>query len=262
MIFCRGVSGFVTGCPCGVWGRGKSIPNKLVCKFDRMENSSSLSCKICIDSTCWYLLCISVCYIVILTSQTAFKLTLVLSSSISHRRHLYSNGPQFASMEWSLHLKSTKLPTWLHLSTFYTGLWTFRTMGHLKTQNRWLRLFVRSTFNWVLNYLPINTYVGVHIIMDGCDKISLIFPCPNNCAIKSQGINFIIDEAMLFPHMMTSSDRHIFYVTGGIHRSPVNSPQKGRSREALMFYFDLCLNKRLSKQWWGWWFDAPIMTSL
>ena len=165
MIFCRGVSGFVTGCPCGVWGRGKSIPNKLVCKFDRMENSSSLSCKICIDSTCWYLLCISVCYIVILASQTAFKLTWVLSSSISHRRHLYSNGPQFASMEWSLHLKSTKLPTWLHLlcwnltwnstSKFYTGLWTFRTMGHLKTQNRWLRLFVRSTF-------------------------SLIFPCPND----------------------------------------------------------------------------------
>ena len=21
--------------------------------------------------------------------------------------------------------------------------------------------------------------------------------------------------------------------------------------------FDLCLNKRLSKQWWGWWFETP-----
>ena len=23
-------------------------------------------------------------------------------------------------------------------------------------------------------------------------------------------------------------------------------------------YFDLCLNKRLSKQWWGWWFVMPL----
>ena len=22
-------------------------------------------------------------------------------------------------------------------------------------------------------------------------------------------------------------------------------------------FFDLCLNKRLSKQWWGWWFETP-----
>ena len=23
-------------------------------------------------------------------------------------------------------------------------------------------------------------------------------------------------------------------------------------------FFDICLNKRLSKQWWGWWFDTPM----
>ena len=22
-------------------------------------------------------------------------------------------------------------------------------------------------------------------------------------------------------------------------------------------FFDMCLNKRLSKQWWGWWFETP-----
>ena len=43
----------------------------------------------------------------------------------------------------------------------------------------------------------------------------------------------------------------------GIHRSPVNSPHKGQWRGALMFSFDLHLNKRLSKQWWGWWFETP-----
>ena len=70
----------------------------------------------------------------------------------------------------------------------------------------------------------------------------------------------------------------------GIHREPVNSPHKGPvTRKMLPFddvimllaicagnslvqspvtrsfdvFFDLCLNGRLSKQWWGWWFEAP-----
>ena len=37
----------------------------------------------------------------------------------------------------------------------------------------------------------------------------------------------------------------------GIHRSPVNSPHKGQWRGALMFSLIW-----LSKQWWGWWFEA------
>ena len=41
----------------------------------------------------------------------------------------------------------------------------------------------------------------------------------------------------------------------GIHRWPVNSPYKGKSSDV---FFDLCLNKRLSKQSWGWWFETPL----
>ena len=41
----------------------------------------------------------------------------------------------------------------------------------------------------------------------------------------------------------------------GIHRWPVNSPHKGQWRGALTF----SLNKRLSKQWWGWWFETPSL---
>ena len=33
----------------------------------------------------------------------------------------------------------------------------------------------------------------------------------------------------------------------GIHRSP----------QSFDVFFDLCLNKRLSKQLWGWWFETP-----
>ena len=43
----------------------------------------------------------------------------------------------------------------------------------------------------------------------------------------------------------------------GIHRSPVNSPHKGQWRVTLMISLICDLNKRLSKQLWGWWFETP-----
>ena len=42
----------------------------------------------------------------------------------------------------------------------------------------------------------------------------------------------------------------------GIHRSPVNSPHKGQLRGAVMISLTCALNKRLSKQTWGWWFET------
>ena len=57
--------------------------------------------------------------------------------------------------------------------------------------------------------------------------------------------------------MMAPSNGNVFRVTGTlcgeIQRSLVNSPHKGQWRGALMF----SLNKRLSKQSWGWWFETP-----
>ena len=41
-----------------------------------------------------------------------------------------------------------------------------------------------------------------------------------------------------------------------IQRSPVNFPHKGQSRGDLMFFFYQRLNKRLSKQSWGWWLET------
>ena len=43
----------------------------------------------------------------------------------------------------------------------------------------------------------------------------------------------------------------------GIHRSPVNSTHKGQWRGALMFSLICGLNKHLSKQSLGWWFETP-----
>ena len=42
-----------------------------------------------------------------------------------------------------------------------------------------------------------------------------------------------------------------------IHRSPVNSPHKWPVTRSFDVFFDLRLNKRLSKQSLGWWFEKP-----
>ena len=42
-----------------------------------------------------------------------------------------------------------------------------------------------------------------------------------------------------------------------IHRSPVDSPHKWPVTQSFDVFFDLPLNKRLSKQSWGWWFETP-----
>ena len=42
----------------------------------------------------------------------------------------------------------------------------------------------------------------------------------------------------------------------GIHRSPVNSRHKRPLTRSFDVFFDLRLNKLLSKQSWGWWFET------
>ena len=51
--------------------------------------------------------------------------------------------------------------------------------------------------------------------------------------------------------MMTSSNGIIFRVTGPLWR-PVT--------QSFDVFFDLRLNKRLSKQPWGWWFETPSLS--
>ena len=61
--------------------------------------------------------------------------------------------------------------------------------------------------------------------------------------------------------MMPSSNGNIFRVTGHFAgNSPV--PGEFRAQRPVMrsfdIFFDLRLNKRLSKQSWGWWFETPL----
>ena len=60
--------------------------------------------------------------------------------------------------------------------------------------------------------------------------------------------------------MMTSSNGNIFRVTGplcGEFTGTVEFPTQRPVTRSFDVFFDLRLNKRLSKQPWGWWFETP-----
>ena len=65
-------------------------------------------------------------------------------------------------------------------------------------------------------------------------------------------------DAGLFDHcMMTSPKGNIFRVTGplcGEFTGPGEFPTQRPVTRSFDVFFDLRLNKRLSKQSWGWWF--------
>ena len=59
--------------------------------------------------------------------------------------------------------------------------------------------------------------------------------------------------------MMTWSNGNIFRVTGrlcGEFTGPGEFPAQRPVTRSFDVFFDMCLNKRLSKQPWGWWFET------
>ena len=70
----------------------------------------------------------------------------------------------------------------------------------------------------------------------------------------------IMTPSYLFAHDYVIKWKHFpryWPFMRGIHRSPRNSPYKGQWRGSFMFSLICTLNKRLSKQSWGWWFETP-----
>ena len=60
--------------------------------------------------------------------------------------------------------------------------------------------------------------------------------------------------------MMTSSNGTIFRITGPLCGEFTGSGEFPAQRPVMRsfdVFFDLCLNKRLGKQPWGWWFETP-----
>ena len=60
--------------------------------------------------------------------------------------------------------------------------------------------------------------------------------------------------------MMTSSNGNIFHVSGPLcveFTGPGEFPTQKPVTQSFDVFFDLHLNKRLSKHPWGWWFETP-----
>ena len=77
-------------------------------------------------------------------------------------------------------------------------------------------------------------------------------------------LNFELDRNIFsgagLRNMMTSSNGNIFRVTGplcGEFTGPGEVPAQRSVTRSFDVCFDLLLNKRLSKQPWGWWFETP-----
>ena len=54
-----------------------------------------------------------------------------------------------------------------------------------------------------------------------------------------------------------NKDRMSIYTTNIMIDMMTSIPRTKASEAELWCFFDLRLNKRLSKQWWGWWFETP-----
>ena len=76
-----------------------------------------------------------------------------------------------------------------------------------------------------------------------------------------QSASFILWHLTHRHFMITSSNGDIFRVTGplcGEFTGPGEFPTQRPVTRSFDVFFDLRLNKRLSKQPWGWWFETPL----
>ena len=88
-----------------------------------------------------------------------------------------------------------------------------------------------------------------------------------NCAVSILRLHLLINNAASEADgnrngdstvMMTSSNGNIFRVTGPLCREFTGHRWIPRTvTRSFDVYFDPRLNKRLSKQSWGWWFETP-----
>ena len=84
-----------------------------------------------------------------------------------------------------------------------------------------------------------------------CIDSKTIWPTGTRCPQKGS-VYYLV-------YMMTSSNGNIFRVTGplcGEFTGPCEFPAQRPVTRSFGVFVDLHPNKRLSKQWWGWWFQT------
>ena len=109
------------------------------------------------------------------------------------------------------------------------------------------------------------TWIRNYILMKRWDVITFLALTStaslwNRRWIRTWVNNYITWRIEEFNNIMTSSNGNIFRVTGplcGEFAGPGEFPTQRPVTRSFHVFFDLRLNKRLSKQPWGWWFETP-----
>ena len=98
------------------------------------------------------------------------------------------------------------------------------------------------------------------------ERLDQIHVTPNILMISQGGyLWLILIETCMKYLMMTSSNGNIFRVTGPLCGEFTGRrwiPSQRPVTRSFDVFFDLRLNKRLSKQSWGWWFETPSRSLL
>ena len=121
-------------------------------------------------------------------------------------------------------------------------------------------VFVRGLYRWPVDYihkeLVVRKFPFDDVIMEGRFILKTQYHCwwwPGDG--RSEDIN--THGITWWRHQIEIISVVLALFLRGIYRSQVNSPHKGQWRRALMFSLIRALNKRFSKQVWGWWFETP-----
>ena len=83
--------------------------------------------------------------------------------------------------------------------------------------------------------------------------------CFNFWTLSKNCMFWAIQQLVITKFIMTSSNGNIFRVSGplcGEFTGPGDFPTQGPVTRSFDVFFDLRLNKPLSKQSWGWWFET------
>ena len=103
--------------------------------------------------------------------------------------------------------------------------------------------------------LPSNTQTKYWFL-----RISKSLDLPEYTMSNTRQLYKKFNSAKRITHMMTSSNGNIFRVTGPLFEEFTGHQWIPRQRPVTRSFdvsFYLRLNKRLSKQWWGRWFETP-----
>ena len=137
--------------------------------------------------------------------------------------------------------------------------WRYKCVDHLIPAMFFIVVAQKRDCPQSLKWQTWRLYVNVSKIPLSFQNKELIQAQEAVCDFQSS-LETTMTSSHAFFSTMTSSNGNIFRVTGPLCGEFIGHrwiPLTKASDAELWCFFDLRLNKRLSKQSWGWWFETP-----